>query len=86
MKNPALERIKSPVVKRIAAECTVTHIGDFGMVVEGGVDLEKFAQEIVSKTLKEVADRAYYCGDRSWSDELDRQWIELEFGFGNLTK
>lgn len=42
------------------------------------------AKLIVAEVLDEVAERAYYSGDRAWSDELDRQWIELEFGFGKL--
>lgn len=48
------------------------------------VDLELFAELIVAKVLDEVAERAYICGDRAWSDELDRRWVELEFGFGEL--
>jgi hypothetical protein len=45
---------------------------------------EKFAQLIVAKVLDEVATRAYVSGDRAWSDDVDRQWIELEFGYGKL--
>ena len=45
---------------------------------------EKFAKLIISEVLDEVNERAYYCGDRAWSDNLDRKWIELEFGFGEL--
>jgi hypothetical protein len=48
--------------------------------------MEVFAKLLVKKTLDEVAERAYYSGDRAWSDELDRPWIELEFGFGELAK
>ena len=46
--------------------------------------LEKFAELIVEATLTQVAERAYYTGDRDWSDELDRPWIQLEFGYGSL--
>lgn len=49
-------------------------------------DKEKFAQLIVARVLDEVAERAYYSGDRAWSDELDRAWVELEFGFGLLAQ
>ncbi len=49
-------------------------------------ELEKFAQLIVAKVLDEVAERAYYSGDRAWSDELDRRWVELEFGMGELAE
>ena len=47
-------------------------------------DIEKFAQLLVSDVLREVDTRAYVSGDRSWSDEVDRPWIELEYGFGKL--
>ena len=49
-------------------------------------DLAKFAELIVAKVLDEVAERAYISGDRAWSDDLDRHWVELEFGFGRLAK
>lgn len=47
---------------------------------------EKFAQLIVAKVLDEVAERAYYSGDRAWSDDADRHWVELEFGIGTLSE
>jgi len=46
--------------------------------------IEKFIKLLVKDVLKEVETRAYYCGDRAWSDETDRPWIELEYGFGWL--
>lgn len=52
----------------------------------GELDAKKFAELIVAATLDEVEDRAYYTGDRNWSDELDRQWVELEFGMGPLAQ
>jgi hypothetical protein len=42
------------------------------------------AKLIVAEVLDEVAERAYYSGDRAWSDDVDRPWIELEFGYGKL--
>jgi hypothetical protein len=45
---------------------------------------KKFAQLLVSDVLREVDTRAYVSGDRAWSDEVDRPWIELEYGFGKL--
>jgi hypothetical protein len=45
---------------------------------------KKFAQLLVSDVLREVDTRAYVSGDRAWSDDLDRPWIELEYGFGKL--
>ncbi len=47
---------------------------------------KKFSELIVAKVLDEVAERAYYSGDRAWSDELDRRWVELEFGMGELAE
>lgn len=47
--------------------------------------LEVFAQKVVEETLTQVAERAYYTGDRDWSDEVDRQWVQLEFGYGPLS-
>ena len=46
--------------------------------------LEKYAKLVVESVLDEVKDRAYYTGDRDWSDEIDRPWIQLEFGYGSL--
>ena len=48
--------------------------------------LEKFAELIVEATLDAVAERAYYTGDRDWSNELDRPWVQLEFGLGTLAE
>lgn len=45
-----------------------------------------FAQLVVEATLTQVAERAYYTGDRDWSDEVDRPWIQLEFGYGKLAE
>jgi len=49
-----------------------------------GSDVEKFARLLIEAVLDEVKERAYYTGDRDWSDEVDRQWIQLEFGYGKL--
>jgi hypothetical protein len=47
-------------------------------------EVEQFVEAIVEATLTQVAERAYYTGDRDWSDEVDRPWIQLEFGYGKL--
>jgi hypothetical protein len=52
---------------------------------EHHIDLEKFAELLVEAVLDEVKERAYYTGDRDWSDEVDRPWIQLEFGYGQLS-
>jgi hypothetical protein len=46
--------------------------------------IEKFAELLIEEVLNEVKERAYYTGDRDWSDEVDRPWIQLEFGYGSL--
>lgn len=46
--------------------------------------MEQFAKLLVEDVLNEVRERAYYTGDRDWSDEVDRPWIQLEFGYGKL--
>lgn len=48
--------------------------------------IEKFTKLVVSKTLDEVASRAFVSGDRAWSDDEDRAWVELEFGIGKLAE
>jgi hypothetical protein len=48
--------------------------------------MEKFAELLIEATLDQVKERAYYTGDRDWSDEVDRPWIQLEFGYGALAK
>lgn len=48
--------------------------------------LERFTALIVARVLDEVEQRAYYTGDRNWIDELDRPWVELEFGIGKLAE
>jgi hypothetical protein len=52
----------------------------------GWLDRQKFAELIVAKVLDEVAFRAYVSGDRAWSNDADRHWVELEFGLGRLAK
>ena len=49
-------------------------------------EVEQFVEAIVEETLTQVAERAYYTGDRDWSDEVDRPWIQLEFGYGPLAE
>jgi hypothetical protein len=45
---------------------------------------QALAKLVVEATLDQVKERAYYTGDRDWSDEVDRPWIQLEFGYGPL--
>jgi hypothetical protein len=45
---------------------------------------QALAKLVVEATLDQVKERAYYTGDRDWIDEVDRPWIQLEFGYGPL--
>jgi len=47
MSNPVIDQIQNPRLRELADQCVHRSRGDFGMVVEGGVDLERFAQRIV---------------------------------------
>jgi hypothetical protein len=47
-------------------------------------DIENYTLLVVEAVLDQVKERAYYTGDRDWSDEVDRPWIQLEFGYGSL--
>ena len=72
-------------IRELAEQCTT--INDSTTIpVDKDFDYEKFAELIVAKVLDEVATRAYVSGDRAWSDDVDRPWIELEFGYGKLAE
>jgi hypothetical protein len=60
------------------------NVGPNGTELVIRFDPEKFAELIVEAVLDQVKERAYYTGDRDWSDEVDRPWIQLEFGYGSL--
>ena len=76
------ERIKALYDQSLIREAGLDHNNNPMLKIT--IDQQKFAELIIKKTLDEVRERAYYSGDRAWSDELDRQWIELEFGLGPL--
>jgi hypothetical protein len=44
----------------------------------------RFAKLLIEDVLDQVKERAYYTGDRDWSDDVDRPWIQLEYGYGKL--
>jgi len=71
-------------IMELARQAT-TYIEPTATSGEGWIfDKEKFAELIVESVLDQVKERAYYTGDRDWSDEVDRPWIQLEFGYGEL--
>jgi hypothetical protein len=47
MSNPSVDKIQNPRLRELADQCVHRSRGDFGMVIEGGVDLELFAQRII---------------------------------------
>ena len=49
-------------------------------------DMEKFAELIVEETLKQVDERVYGRSENQWYYEVDKNWIRLHFGYGELTK
>jgi len=74
-------------IRQLAEQATsiVEMVGPQGYTSSyANFDREKFAQLLISDVLREVDTRAYVSGDRAWSDDLDRPWIELEYGFGKL--
>jgi hypothetical protein len=82
-RNQSLGKLR---IKELEKQCW-SHRVD-GVLVDGHLhfDSQKFAELIVAKVLDEVATRAFVSGDRAWSDDVDRPWIELEFGYGKLAE
>ncbi len=78
------KRIKKLAIKAGLSEMTSKYPDMADLYKGADFELERFAELIVSAVLDEVNERVYDSGDRAWSDELDRKWIELEFGFGEL--
>lgn len=79
------ERIKELAVKaKLMAEEDINRQISYNTELKAFA--EKFAELIIEAVLDQVKERAYYTGDRDWSDEVDRPWIQLEFGYGALAK
>lgn len=64
-----------------------------GLAAQGSWDeMDSYDQEaimrlvrlVIEDVLDEVKERAYYTGDRDWSDEVDRPWIQLVYSYGKL--
>jgi hypothetical protein len=77
--NRRIEKLANVWANRRAQDSTLGIVYTFNERA-----LEVFAQKVVEETLDQVQERAYYTGDRDWSDEVDRPWIQLEFGYGSL--
>jgi len=48
--------IKNPIIRQIADECTHRSVGDFGLIIVGGVKIEEFAQAIIKECVKRILD------------------------------
>ena len=58
MKNPQIDKIQNKKIRELANKHVHRSTGDFGMVIEGGVDLEAFAKDII-KTCEAVVAKNY---------------------------
>jgi hypothetical protein len=77
MSNPAVDNIKNPHLRELADQCVHRSRGDFGMVIEGGVDLELFAERIIRKCAELTLDHKnadYYTGWMDYRDEIKRHF------------
>ena len=45
---------------------------------------EKFAELIIEETLAEVDERVYGRGENQWYYDVDKNWVRLHFGYGEL--
>jgi len=50
--NEQIKNIRNARIREIADECVNRTRGDFGMIIEGGVDLEKFTELIIEEAAK----------------------------------
>ena len=72
-------------IKRLAQQAKDSiPVGKLGVAEWIEAYNQALAELIVKDVLDEVAQRAYYIGDRAWSDDVDRPWIEMEYGMGHL--
>jgi hypothetical protein len=52
MINEQIKNIRNARIREIADKCVNRTRGDFGMIIEGGVDLEKFTELIIEEAAK----------------------------------
>jgi hypothetical protein len=74
----------NPRIERLARQVGACYIPRYDMWQMDSETMQEFAQLLIEDVLDEVKDRSYYTGDRDWSDDVDRPWIQLEFGYGKL--
>ena len=46
--------------------------------------IELFTRLIVEETLAEVDERVYGRGENQWYYDVDKNWVRLHFGYGEL--
>ncbi len=73
-------------IEKLARQVEAGYIPRYDMWQMDSETVQQFAELLIEDVLNEVKERAYYTGDRDWSDEVDRPWIQLEFGYGALAK
>jgi hypothetical protein len=73
-------------IEKLARQVDACYIPRYDMWQLDTESLKKFTELLVEEVLDEVKERAYYTGDRDWSDDVDRPWIQLEFGYGKLAE
>lgn len=69
MSNPQIDKIQNKKIRELANKHVHRSTGDFGMVIEGGVDLEAFANDIIaecSKSANEGLGRIYTTDQAGW--------------------
>jgi len=71
-------------IEKLVRQVEAAYIPRYDMWQMDTESLEKFAELLIEAVLDQVKERAYYTGDRDWSDKVDRPWIQLEFGYGSL--
>jgi len=71
-------------IEKLARQVEAGYIPRYDMWQMDSETVQQFAELLIEDVLNEVKERAYYTGDRDWSDEVDRPWIQLEFGYGKL--
>ena len=71
-------------IEKLARQVEACYIPRYDMWQMDSETMQEFVQLLIEEVLDEVKERAYYTGDRDWSDDVDRQWIQLEFGYGTL--
>ena len=66
------ETVKNPVLRNMALDSINKTRGDFGLVIEGGVDLEQFAASILQECYQHLTN----IGQDYAREQLEKRWEE----------